>query len=84
MRDKGARNDSSKGAGLFSRRKQHDGPPSHGARDAWRLERDAHSDDPPLLPDGTRPIPPEHQVDQEMINRDTRFAPHRSPGERVE
>ena len=88
MKDKGARDDDSKGArgrGLFGRRKQpQEGPPSHGARDAWRLERDAHSDDPPLLPDGTRPLPPEHHVDPETINRDTRFAPHRSPGERVE
>jgi membrane protein len=58
--------------------------PNHGARDAWRHEKMAHADDPPVLPDGTRPIPPEHHVDPEKINRDTRFAPHRSPGERVE
>jgi membrane protein len=71
--------------GLFGRRKkQQEGPPSHGARDAWRDEKMAHADDPPVLPDGTRPAPPEHHVDPESINRDTRFAPHRSPGERVE
>jgi membrane protein len=70
--------------GLFGRRRPKDSPPSHGARDAWRHERDAHSDDPPLLPDGTLPLPPEHHVDPAAINKDTRFAPHRSPGERVE
>ncbi len=58
--------------------------PNHGARDAWRNEKMTHADDPPVLPDGTRPIPEEHRVEQERINRDTRFAPHRSPGERVE
>jgi hypothetical protein len=72
-------------AGLFGRRKKtHDSPPSHGARDAWRNQRDAHADEPPLLPDGTRPVPQEHHVDLAQINRDTRFAPHRSPGDRVE
>ncbi|MFC0681441.1 YihY/virulence factor BrkB family protein [Lysobacter korlensis] len=83
MRDKGS--DDTGRKGLFGRKKkQPEGIPSHGARDAWIKEKITHSDDPPVLPDGTRPIPPEHHVDPAVINKDTRFAPHRSPGERVE
>jgi membrane protein len=70
--------------GLLGLKEPDSPPPDHGARDAWRDEKMAHADDPPVLPDGTRPAPPEHRVDQDSINRDTRFAPHRSPGERVE
>jgi membrane protein len=70
--------------GLLGLREPVSPPPNHGARDRWRDEKMAHADDPPVLPDGTRPAPPEHHVDQATINKDTRFSPHRSPGERVE
>ncbi len=84
MNDRNGKNKKRKGLlGLLGLREP-DPLPSHGARDAWRDQKIAHADDPPVLPDGTRPIPPEHHVDQEKINKDTRFAPHRSPGERVE
>ncbi len=56
----------------------------HPEREAWIQDKAAHGDDPPLLPDGTRPAPPEHHVDPEVINRDTRFAPHKNASERVE